>query len=282
MRTFFRSGRFKGFLAVFIALLLGVLVAAAVDSRSTPASTVLGTVFAPLQKAAESVARAGSGFAVKFRSSSKYLERIKELESEAEEYKEQLIDYEKTKQKLGTYEEFLEIKEENPDFKFMPAAIIGKDGADVYGSFTLNKGTLDGVSVNNPVIYGKNLVGKVVKAAPTYCVIDTILNPATYVSASEIRTRETGFVSTTPELSSVGQCRLSGLERTTSVSPGGIVCTTGTGGIFPADLIIGKVEEVKNDTADVSSYAVIDPETDFSKLKDVFIITEFRGMGVSE
>ncbi|MBR6634288.1 MAG: rod shape-determining protein MreC, partial [Clostridia bacterium] len=67
-----------------------------------------------------------------------------------------------------------------------------------------------------------------------------------------------------------------------AIAPGGIVCTSGVGGIYPADLIVGTVEEVKNDTTNISSYAVINTQVDFTQLRDVFIITQFKGMGVGD
>ena len=114
------------------------------------------------------------------------------------------------------------------------------------------------------------------------CVVNTVLNPSVNVSAYEVRTRESSYVTTNIELSKKGCCSLSGLNRSTSIAPGGIVCTSGRGGIYPADLIIGTVEEIKNDTTNISSYAVVKTQVDFSQLRDVFIITQFRGMGVGD
>lgn len=281
MRSFFKSSRFKGFLGVFGVLLLAVIFAAATNDSASPASDVLGTIFMPLQTVSSHIAESLEDFNIHFRSAAAYANRVKELEKEVAGYQEQLVDYEKSKQQLALYEEFLELKKERGDFKFESASIVGHDQADVYSTFTLNKGTLDGVAVNNPVIYGKYLVGVVVKAAPTYCVVNTIRNPAVNAGAYEVRTRETGYSTTTDELAAEGKCRLSGLERNTSVAPGGIVCTSGTGGVYPPDLIIGVVDEVKNDTTNISSYAVISIPVDFADLRDVFVITSFRGMGVS-
>ncbi len=282
MRSFFRSNRFKGFLGVFAVLLIGIVFAGVTENSASPASTVLGTVFSPLQSLSSGIADSVKEFSVYFRSARSYADRVAELEKELADSRSQMVDYEKTKQQLELYEEFLELKEQNEDFKFASASVIGKDGTDAFGTFTLNKGELDGVKVNNPVIYGKYLVGVVVKAAPTYCVVNTILNPDVNVSAYEVRTRESSFVTTNTELSEKGQCCLSGLVRSTSIAPGGIVCTSGVGGIYPADLIIGIVEEVKNDTTNISSYAVINSQVDFEQLRDVFVITEFRGMGVGD
>ncbi len=282
MRSFFKSSRFKGFLGIFGILLLGVIVAAAIESGASPASTVLGTVFSPLQKISSAVANSVEDFSLYFRSSAQYQERVAELESKLADAQNNLVGYEQAKQQLDLYEEFLELKKENEDFKFASASVIGNDSSDAFSSFTLNKGELDGVRVNCPVIYGKYLVGVVAKAAPTYCVVNTILNPEVNVSAYEVRTRESGYVTTTPALAKQGMCSLSGLVRTTAIAPGGIVCTSGVGGVYPADLIIGTVAEVKDDTTNISSYAAIETQVDFKELRDVFVITEFRGMGVGD
>ncbi|MBQ2813244.1 MAG: rod shape-determining protein MreC [Clostridia bacterium] len=282
MRSFFKSTRFKGFLGFFGVLILSIIIAAATESGSSPASTVLGTVFSPLQSVSSAIADSVKDFSVYFRSSAQYQERVKELENQLGEAQKELVGYEQAKQQIALYEEFLELKEENEDFQFASASVIGSDSSDAFGSFTLNKGELDGVKVNNPVIYGKYLVGVVVKTAPTYCVVNTVLNPEVNVSAYEVRTRESGYSTTTVDLAKEGKCSLSGLVRTTAIAPGGIVCTSGVGGIYPADLIIGTVEEVRNDTTNISSYAVINTQVDFTQLRDVFIITQFKGMGVGD
>lgn len=282
MRSFFKSTRFKGFLGFFGVLILSIVIAAATESGSSPASTVLGTVFSPLQSVSSAIADSVKDFSVYFRSSAQYQQRVKELENQLGEAQKELVGYEQAKQQIALYEEFLELKEENEDFQFASASVIGSDSSDAFGSFTLNKGELDGVKVNNPVIYGKYLVGVVVKTAPTYCVVNTVLNPEVNVSAYEVRTRESGYSTTTVDLAKEGKCSLSGLVRTTAIAPGGIVCTSGVGGIYPADLIVGTVEEVKNDTTNISSYAVIKTQVDFTQLRDVFIITAFKGMGVGD
>ena len=282
MRSFFKSTRFKGFLGFFGVLLLSIVIAAATESGSSPASTVLGTVFSPLQSVSSAIADSVKDFSVYFRSSAQYQERVKELENQLGEAQKDLVGYEQAKQQIALYEEFLELKEENEDFQFASASVIGSDSSDAFGSFTLNKGELDGVKVNNPVIYGKYLVGVVVKTAPTYCVVNTVLNPEVNVSAYEVRTRESGYSTTTVDLAKEGKCCLAGLVRTTAIAPGGIVCTSGVGGIYPADLIVGTVEAVRNDTTNISSYAVIRTQVDFAQLRDVFIITSFKGMGVGD
>ena len=273
---------FKIIISLLVLLLVCIIVAAATIKGSSPLTTVTGTIVQPLSRVSSSIGRGFTKVSHFFTSSEKYEAEIKDLKDQIVEYQAELAEYEQTKQKLELYEDFLEIKENHQDYEVVPAVVIGKDSSNSFTTFVFNKGSVDGVSVNDPVIYGKGiLVGVVTKVSPTYCVVSTILDPNISVSAYEVRTRETGFLSTTTAMSSESLCRLSGLERTTSIANGGIVCTTGVGGVYPRDLIIGTVKEVKNDDKDISSYAVIEPSVELGELYDALILTSFDGQGSS-
>ena len=69
------------------------------------------------------------------------------------------------------------------------------------------------------------------------------------------------------------------LEGTTAITVGGIVCTSGVGGVYPADLVIGTVQTINDATLDISAAAVIEPAVDFSTLTGVFVITSFENQG---
>lgn len=277
MRRFFKSTGFKIFLAVVATLLVGTIAAAFSSSKSAPQTSAAGTLFGPLQRISSSLSNKLSDFSINFKSSASLAAQKEEMEKEVASLREQLVDYEQEKHKLDLYEEFLGVKEENPSFQFVSAPVIGRDAADKFHMLTLGKGSLHKVSVNDPVIYGKYLVGVVVSVLPTQCRVRTLLDPAVNVSAYEISTRESGFVTTTVELSQQGYCRLPGLVSTTAILPGAIVCTSGIGGIYPRNLIVGTVKEVVDNKADISLSAVLEPGVKISKLEDVFIVVSFEG-----
>lgn len=263
---------------VLAALLAGMILAAVTNDAVSPVTSVAGVLYKPFQKAATFIAEKTEGWKGSFVSSSEYKKRVSELESEVALYGEQLIDYERTKQKLEAYEEFLDVKEDHPDYTFCPASVISRNTADIYDSFTLDKGSTDGIKVNSPVIYGSNVVGLVKEVGMTTCVVKTILDPSLNISVYEIKARENGYSNTNAAFSYDGLCKMSGLARDTAVSPGGIVCTSGLGGIFPRDLVVGTITEVRNEESDVSVYGVIKPGVDVRTLNDVFVITSFAGM----
>lgn len=277
MIRFLKSTAFKIFAVIAAALLAGSVFAVLSRSGSSPLTSVTSFVFGPVSRLSSYVAAEFSKIPISFRSSSTLAKEVDALRKQVDNLTEQLVELEQLRNKNALYQEFLEIKEAHTDYVFAEAAIIGRDAADNLGTFTLNKGSSADISVNDPVIYGKYLVGVVASVTPTQCTVHTILNPKVNVSAYEVRTRDLGFVTSTVALAQEGHCHMPGLSSSTAVTAGGIVCTSGVGGIFPRDLIIGNIVDVVDGTVDISASAIIEPGIDFAEITDVFIITSFDG-----
>lgn len=280
MKKILKNRAFKALICVIVALTLGAVVAAYTHNKSTPLSSATSTVLHPLQQFSSYLSYKFSNFNDSFKSSSKLAEENRGLKDQIESYQNKIIDYNNLKEKISTYEDFLGVKEDNSDFKFVSSKIISNDYENPFSSFTLNKGSSNGVKINNPVIYGKNLVGVVSSVSPTSCTVNTIANPKTNVSVYETYTGEIGYVSGTGKTEDSVYCKLPGLKKESQISPSGIICTTGSGGIYPKDLIIGTVVKVEDSVEDGSFYAMIKSAVNFAELSEVFVITEFEGQGL--
>lgn len=280
MRKFYQSSALKVFISVIVAIVLGAVIAALSHSNNTPLSSATSTVLSPLQSFSSYLSYKFSNFYDNFKSSATLAEENRNLKEQIEKYQEEIIDYNETKNKLDTYEDFLGVKEENPDFIFESATIISRDSTDLNESFSLNKGSLDDISVNDPVIYGKNLVGVVVSVSPATCTVKTIANPDVNISIYESYTGEVGYSTGTGDSKDRVYAKIPGLKKDTSISPNGIICTTGSGGIYPKDLIVGTIVSIENSSDGISTHAAVRSALDISALTEVFVIKEFDGQGV--
>lgn len=280
MRKFYQSSALKVFISVIVAIVLGAVIAALSHSNNTPLSSATSTVLSPLQSFSSYLSYKFSNFYDNFKSSATLAEENRNLKEQIEKYQEEVIDYNETKNKLDTYEDFLGVKEENPDFIFESATIISRDSTDLNESFSLNKGSLDDISVNDPVIYGKNLVGVVVSVSPATCTVKTIANPDVNISIYESYTGEVGYSTGTGNSTDRVYAKIPGLKKDTAISPNGIVCTTGSGGIYPKDLIVGTIVSIENSSDGISTHAAVRSALDISALTEVFVIKEFDGQGV--
>lgn len=280
MKRFFHSGAFKAFVCVILALTIGAVIAASTHNNSTPLSSVTSTILHPLQSFSSYLSFKFANFNDSFKSSSALADENRALEQEIEGYKQQLMDYNEIQRKLEIYEDFLGVKEDNSDFVFSNAKIISRDSTNPYTSFTLNKGSTSDIAINDPVIYGKNLVGVVTSVAPTTCTVITIANPKMNVSVYESYTNEIGYACGIGSGEDKVYGKLPGLKNDSAISPNGIICTTGSGGIYPKDLIVGTVVKINESADGISKYATLRSAIDLEGLSEVFIITDFEGQGV--
>ena len=277
MREFFKSLRFKIILAVVAVILGGMLYAASTGGLATIPEQLLSYVVYPIQRAAASVSDGISEFLSVFLDARANYEENIALKEQIAEYRKMLVDYEDTKTENERLKEITGLKELNEDFEFQPAGVIARDPDDRFGSFTIDIGTLHGISVRDPVVTGAGLIGYISKVGPTYAQVTTILSPDCNVGAMEIRTKDTGNITGTVEYAAEGLTKFELLPRETEVLEGDIVVTAGTSGLFPQNLVVGTVEEVALEQSGITRYAVIRPVTEISEVKNVFVLTDFLG-----
>ena len=235
---------------------------------------MVGTVFAPCHYVASKISSGIDKISSNISGDAEYEKQIASLRSQVGELQEQLVDYENLKKQNELYKEFLELKDENPDYKFAQASVIGRDSADVYGSFTISQGKADGIEKGDAVLYGKYLVGVVDRVYPDYSVVKTVMDKDFNVSAYEIVSGEMSYVTGTAALAKEGKCKMANLDSSTKITYGSIICTAGISTTVPKDLIIGTVDEISDEATDISSYAVITPGVDVSTITSCFVLTD--------
>lgn len=278
MRFFFRSRQFKIILAIFLSLLTVGVVLFAVGGTVSPQSNVLGSILAPFQEAAASVNGVWDDFTTSLTQGQELMKENISLKADIDELRAQLAEYQEKAHNAEIYAEYLGIKEQNPDMEMLPATVLAHDIDDPFGGFTVNQGTINGVSLYDPVITSSGLVGYVSEVSVSYSKVTTIMNPQIKIASLDRRTADIGIVSGSAELVEEGQCRMYNLSASNSVSLGDFVVTAG-GGVFPKGLIIGTVVDVRSEKADVSVFAVVEPAADLENLREVMIITNFFGQG---
>ena len=278
MRFFFRSKQFKITLLVVAIVIALSATAAIIGGSMSPQTSLFGAIAAPFQKLGNSIASAINEFSQNFESAAKLNAEKDELQQEVNQLREQLVDYQSALTENDFYKNYLGIKDSNPDFQLCPALATSRDPDDIYGGFTVDSGSLDGVALYDPVITHEGLVGYVTQVGLSTCKITTILDPQLTCGAYDSRTNDAGALSGDTALATQGQTRFFNLPRTCSVAIGDLVVTSGSG-IFPDKLIIGTVSNINSDPLSSSLYATVEPAAKLEDLRSVMIITDFTGQG---
>ena len=239
-------------------------------------SDALGTVTSPLLSAGTGVTEGAKEF-VNLDGMTK--DELKELyvtlSEENRVLREQLVDYYDIKEENASYESILAVKDEMPDLGLTAANVVGRDPGDVFYGFTINRGYLSGVEAGDAVITEMGVVGVVEEAYATSSRVRSILSEDIKIGAVA---KESGVIMSDIRFANNGKVRMSYLENETQVRPGSIITTSGTGGRFPTDLLIGRAESVER-SGDGSYYAVVVPYVDVKTVSDVFVVTGFENEG---
>ena len=278
MRFFFRSRKFKIILAVTLALITASAVFALIGGRMAPGANLAASVTAPFRSLITSISDSVSEFFTAHSEGEKLMMENAELEQEINEMHREIAEYERIKEENEELKKYLELKDANRDFQFASATIISRDAGDPYMGFTINKGSLAGISAHDPVITDAGLVGYISEVGLTTSRVTTVLSAELSCGALDNRTNDSGVVRGEIELASAGKTRMVNLSRSCSVAVGDFAVTSGEG-IFPEGLLIGSIVSIGNDRYNTSIYADIKPFVAFEEIKRVMVITEFEGQG---
>jgi rod shape-determining protein MreC len=186
-----------------------------------------------------------------------------------------LVDYDTLKSENQRLKEMLSFKEQYKDgiYTYVGASVIGKGSGNWFDVFIIDKGTNQGIKKYYPVVTGKGLVGQVVDVGPNWAKVLSIVDEKSRVSGIVSRSGDQGMVQGTSDFAGEKNCRMLYLASTSDVQVGDNVVTSELSKFFPKNISIGTVLSVDSEKNDFTKSITIKPSVDFSKLQEVFVIT---------
>lgn len=276
MKYFFRSRQFKTAVIVLSIIVVISLTAGLVGGVIAPHAGIFGSVIAPFQKIATDISESFKSFSQKLKNNEVFILENAELQKEIDRLNNKISDYETIKADNEFYKKYLEIKDAHPDFKFSSATVISRDNLDVFGGFTIDRGTSDGIDAYDPVITDAGIIGYISEVGPTTSKVTTILSGGIAVGAIDSRTSDAGVVGGTLELAQSTKTKMYNIQRSSGIAIGDYIVTSGSG-VFPQGLNIGKVTNIAQEQYSTSLYAELEPFADIKNVHKVMVITDFEG-----
>ena len=278
MKDFFKSKKFKVILCI-AAFSIGIMLYAALSS-STAVSSGLGAILSPIQRASESISSWVRERIDMLINAGDYYEENQRLRDEINELNSQMVDYLETKQENEHLREMVGLAQSSPGIEFSePCTVIGRTANDIFGSFFIDKGTKDGVSINDPVVTKDGLVGFITEAEYTYSRVTPITSNELSIGVYCVRTGETGVTQGSFELAEEGILSMIYVPLDCEISEGDIIVTSGYSGLVPKGLVVGKIGETEIAPNGLSRIAEVTPSCDAAELKTVYVIVDFDGKG---
>ena len=234
------------------------------------------TMLSPIQGAMTKVTDAIEGF-------TDYFTEYDRLKAENEELRERLSELLERSYRIDEIEEmnewlydYLDLAREHTEFDFAVANIVGREAGNYMSVFTLDVGENNGVTKDMPVVTSDGIVGYVDEAGTNWCKVLTIIESASSVGAYIERTGEVGLLEGDFTMRTDGLCKLTYLSSDSNVEVGDRVLSSGLGSIYPRGLVVGIVEEVRDDEFSRTKVAYVRPAADLEDLSRVMVIKSYE------
>lgn len=271
MREFFADKNRK-ILAITLSI---IIVLAVLGATGNP---YVSSAFNFLTKGLSKVSAAVTDAADE-KSYDELVEENKKLSKEAADLRTQLVDYYDLKDENARLWKYYNLTKSNPDFQILPASVIRRDSNDEFYSFTIDAGTTSGIELSDPVITENGLIGFISSVNAASSKVTTVLSPDLQAGAVDKKTKDSGVVGGNSAYSDKGQTTLTKIDANAKIAEDDLIVTSGIGGIYPQNLIIGKVQKLNYDENDATKYAVVQPFEDIRKVTDVIVLTDFKNKG---
>ncbi len=258
-------------LAIVCIVLMGLSGFA--ERTRNPLSWIAGYTVVPMQKGINTVGMWMSDVSDNFAT-------LQEMKEENQALKEKLADMtvenNQLKQNAATLErlqELYKMDQNTADYPKLGANVIASDNSNWYSSFTIDKGSQDGIRKDMNVLSGAGLVGIVTDVGPNYAIVSSVIDDKN-VSGMILTSFDKCIVSGDLTLIDDGVIKFHQLENNGNEVPiGEQVVTSNISNKYLQGLLIGYVSEIHVDSNNLTRSGYIIPATNFKELQEVLVIT---------
>jgi rod shape-determining protein MreC len=203
--------------------------------------------------------------------------RNAELETQVSQLQTQVIELQQRVNETEILAALVDFASSKPESTYKAAAVIGRDPSPFLHYIIINRGSNDDIQRGMPVVTNQGLVGRVDAVIADAARVQLITDPGSSVN-SFLRNAKTNAVTVG---SVTGDISLDMISQNAVVQPGDLILTSGLGGGYPSDIMIGQVVTLRSLEFELFQQATIQPAVDFSRLAIVLVITNFHPVDIT-
>ena len=261
---------------VLTIIIIGIL-AIALSGYLTPLTRFILRPFVGIQTFVSSRYQALQDFITSPRDMATLREKNLQYEAEIARLQSQIIELQEQIADTKVLSALLDFAQANPEHEYTAGTVIAYDTSPFLRYVIINRGSDNGLRRGMPVVTHQGLIGRIAAVSPSAARVQLITDPGSKVNVrlqpSQVEAMLNGSVT--------GDINIDQIPQDAAVNPGDLVLTSGLGGNFPGNILIGQVSGVRRRDYDLFQSASVQPVADFSKLKIVLVITNFNPVDVT-
>lgn len=163
------------------------------------------------------------------------------------------------------------------DYPKTAAHVISKDSGNWFSTFTIDKGSADGLAKDMNVLADGGLAGIITDVGPTWAKVRAIIDDTSNVSGMALTTSDRCIVRGDLSLIGDGQIRFEQMENNDNeVKVGDQIVTSYISDRFLQGILIGYISEVTVDSNNLTRSGYITPAVNFRDIQEVLVITSTK------
>ncbi len=200
-----------------------------------------------------------------------------ELKAENEELTASNRELEQEKHELVRLRELYQLDGTYAEYPKVGARIIARENGSWYHTFTINKGTDDGLSLDMNVLAAGGLAGRITYIGSSWARVQAIIDDGANISATVQRTQDNLVVSGDLTLYENGEIAFSELaDPESNVKVGDSVVTSNISDKYLPGILIGYISEITDDPNQLTKSGRLTPAVDFAHLDTVLVIQQVK------
>ncbi len=200
-----------------------------------------------------------------------------QLEAEVSRLQSQIIELQQQNSEMQVLAALLDFARTHAENEYITAAVIGRDISPFLHYVIINRGSDDGLRRGMPVVSSQGLVGRVAAVTADGARVQLINDPDTAINVRIQPSGAEGLL----QGSITGDITVEALAQDASVQTGDLILTSGLGGNYPPDILIGQVSGIRQRPVELFQTATVEPVVDFNQLGIVLIIVNFRPVNIA-
>ena len=260
------------FIILTVLCVMMVVLSSIKDGLMNPLRNAVGTVLVPMQTGVNRVGRGLYSHWEKHKSLAE--EENTKLQAKIDTLTEENNILKQNEEELRRLRELYALDQDYLQYKKVAARVIAKDSENWFQVFRIDKGSKDGIKVDQNVMAKGGLVGIVTDVGLNYATVRSIIDDESRVSCMGIQSSDTRIVAGDLKLYEEGRLRISNMKKDAVIQDGDRIVTSNISSKFLPGILVGFAIDIQVDEKRLMKNGYLIPAADFTNLQEVLVLTD--------
>ena len=262
------------FIILTVLCVMMVVLSSIKDGLMNPLRNAVGTVLVPMQTGVNRVGRGLYSHWEKHKSLVEAEEENTKLQTKIDTLTEENNILKQNEEELRRLRELYALDQDYLQYKKVAARVIEKDSENWFQVFRIDKGSKDGIKVDQNVMAKGGLVGIVTDVGLNYATVRSIIDDESRVSCMGIQSSDTCIVAGDLKLYEEGRLRISNMKKDAVIQDGDRIVTSNISSKFLPGILVGFAIDIQVDEKRLMKNGYLIPAADFTNLQEVLVLTD--------